>query len=154
MHVNSATAADNPGTEFLHPECGFIRHPGDRPISVRRLPFWRRWRHTGNRQTGIGIVFEHPAYLRPGSPIEITIPLRGEAQHFEGCVVLVREISIGYEIGLRLLDPDQGTRIRIVEQICYMESYLYSRMDSGHALTPNRAANEWIQQHAAMFPSS
>lgn len=154
MHANGATAATTSGTEFLHPDSGFIRHPADRPISVRRLPFWRQWRYAARRHQGTGIVFEYPTYLRPGTPLEVTIPLRGEAQRFEGCVVLVREIQIGYEIGLRLLDPDQGTRIRIVEQICYMESYLCSRTAAGEKVTANHAAYEWIEQHAAMFPSS
>lgn len=155
MHANTTAAAQTPGVEFLHPDCGFIRHPADSPVSVRRLPFWRHWRYATHRQQqGIGIVFEHPVYLRPGTAIEITIQLRGEAQQFEGCVVLVRELPAAYEIGLRLLDPDQGTRIRIVEQICYMESYLRSRIAAGQQLTSNHAAREWIQQHAAMFPSS
>lgn len=154
MHATGTVAAVTSTTEFTHPDCGFIRHPADRPISVRYLPFWRRWRRMDSRHHGIGIVFHHPGYLRPGSLIEVSIPLRGEAQNFQGYVVLVREIADGYEIGLRLQDPDQGTRIRIVEQICYMESYLRARIAAGQTLTPNHAASDWIQQHAAIFPSS
>lgn len=111
----------------------FISHPQQYPIEIKRLRQWplKRWpwarRDTGKSNTskgaqasvGLRLLSQH--YFETGSQVEVSIPLRGEAQFFTGTVVLVRELSDGFEIGLWLANIEDEARARIVEKICHTE---------------------------------
>ncbi len=103
----------------------FIPHPRDFPFTIRRLPRWPQlFRRQRAPSADVGLRFRHDAYLPTGTRIEVTIPLRGALQKFNGTVVLVREIWRGYELGLWLDDVETGVRARLVEQICHLEATL------------------------------
>ena len=134
---------------------GFIHHPAGSPIDVRRI--WFGDKHgdsTQNGQGDIGVCFESDKYIKPGIMLEISIPLRGEQQKFRGKVVLVRNKGDLYEIGLWLTSKTDSGRIRIVEQICHIESYLrQKRHREGPFVSRERVAQEWISKFASTFPS-
>ena len=62
--------------------------------------------------------------------MELSIPLRGDVQKFQGTVVMVREIPGGYDIGLWLATADDASRARLVEEICHLECYLQGKRDN------------------------
>jgi len=106
----------------------FIPHPSQFPLRYRRrstLP----WRHDEPDAGGadVGVSFHSPRHLPAGTRIELEIPLRGVTQRFVGTVVMVREESDGYQIGLWLANRDDAARARIVERICHTECYLQAR---------------------------
>jgi hypothetical protein len=119
------TAAGSDGG-VLHDD--FIPHPAQFPLRYRRRP---RLRWFGREPAAVGgdvgVSFQSPRYIPPGSALDLEIPLRGQVQRFSGTVVLVREQPQGYEIGLWFRSPDDASRARIVERICHTECYLRAR---------------------------
>lgn len=136
-------------------QTGFLHHAAAVPIEIRRIWFggWRR--HRGQERSDIGFIFESECYLPPGATVEVTIPLRTTAERFRGKVVLVRHNGDGYEIGLWLPVPEEAGRLRIVEQICHIETYLQQKkyVEGPYALNRERVAAEWIDRYAGNVPS-
>lgn len=106
----------------------FIRHPHQFPLEYRRRRGWRWSSQDKQAPAGdLGLSFTSRKYIPTGTKMEISIPLRGDAQKFQGTVVMVREVSNGYEIGLWLASADDASRARIVEQICHLECSLKAK---------------------------
>lgn len=125
---------------------GFLRHPDTFPLHSRRL-LLDIFRRDALPQSGdIGLLFRSSRFVRPGTRLEISIPLRGETQKFRGEVVMVRAGDNGYEIGLWLDDQQDCGRARLVEQICHIESHLQSRRDRPAAPQPG---SNWLTRLAA-----
>ncbi len=140
------------GQDNLH---GFIHHPAGIPIEIRRI--WFDSDHDDpfmEEQGNIGVCFESDKYIKPGTIIEITIPVRNETQKFRGKVVLVKNKEERYIIGLWLTRKSDAGRVRIVEQICHIEAYLrHKRHYEGPFVSRERVAEEWITRFAATFPT-
>ncbi len=132
---------------------GFIHHPPGLPIQCKTLK--NRAAHSVSDEAGnIGLCFEWEHYIKPGTLLEVEIPLRGETQKFSGRVILVRSKDTGFEIGIWLDNKSDSARIRIVEQICHIEVYLkHKRHHEGPFVSPERVAQEWINRFASRFPS-
>ena len=131
----------------------FLYHPPSHPLSfrTRRVPWWRR--PAPDAPANLGIVFRSDRYVAAGSILEIEIPLRGQSQQFRGEVVLVRELSDGFEVGLWLESDADARRARIVEQVCHIESYLkQKRLRDGPFLSHESAAQEWVARYAHQIP--
>ena len=132
---------------------GFIKHPDRFPLEFRRLRFWERSRIDFTRTSDIGLTFSHEEHQKPGSILEVTIPTRKETHCFLGKVVMVKESVKGYEIGLWLLNNEDGAKLRIIEQICHIELYLNDkRYKEGPFLSRERLTEEWISRFASGFP--
>ena len=129
---------------------GFIHHPPGLPILCKTIKHDAVTGEPGD----IGLCFEWDHYIKPGTLLEVEIPLRGEIQKFRGKVILVRTRDTGFEIGIWLRDKSDAARIRIVEQICHIEVYLkHKRHHEGPFVSPERVAEEWISRFASRFPS-
>jgi len=143
-------------TEFVESNLnGFIHHPAGFPLEVRRLWFSQWFDVELVPEPGtIGLCFESDRYIKPGTTLEVAIPLRGVVQKFKGRVVLVRWNGDTCEIGMWLSTRTDAGRIRIVEQICHIEAYLkHKRHKDGPFVSPERIAQEWISRFASSFPS-
>ena len=136
-------------------QTGFICHPTGFPLEIKRK--WLNFQHKpAEMDRGeIGIIFESEKYLKPGTHIEITIPLRNEIEKFQGRVVLVRCNGESFEIGLWLKHSKDARRARMVEQICHIESYMQEKKyrDGPYSLNPDRVAAEWISKYANSVPT-
>ena len=134
---------------------GFIKHPDRFPLQVRRLYFWERTRIKVSETSNIGLTFSSNEYQKPGSIIEITIPMRIETHRFLGKTVMVKETHNDYEIGIRLLNAEDSQKLRIVEQICHIELYLNDkRYKEGPFLSREKLTEEWISLYASSFPKN
>lgn len=123
---NTAGPARPERLDSIHND--FIPHPSQFPIRYRRhalLP-WRN-REPAPRAGDVGLSFHSDDYLPAGTRIDMEIPLRGVTQRFSATVVMVREVSSGYEIGVWFTTADDASRVRIVEKICHTECYLRAR---------------------------
>ena len=132
---------------------GFIHHPGDFPLSWRRI---KKSKYLAQDETpgNLGLVFDSDKYIKPGTILELNITLRGETQHFVGQVILVRNLEEHFEIGVWLSTREDAARARIVEQICHIESYLkQKRHREGPFISKERVTQEWITRFASRFPS-
>ena len=135
---------------------GFIHHPPGFELSWRRIHnyFLGKRHNLVSEQGNIGLCFDSEKYIKPGTLLELNISLRGETQAFAGRVVLVKSSGEGYQIGVWITSREDASRIRIVEQICHIESYLrQKRHQEGPFFSKERVTAEWINRFAASFPS-
>lgn len=135
-------------------QTGFIHHPAGFPLEFKRIWFGA-WRTPEDVECqDIGLLFECDQYIPPGATLEISIPLRSDAERFRGQVVLVRHNGVCYEIGLWLPYRQDAGRMRIVEQICHIEAYLKQKKfaDGPYALNREQVAEEWINRFAGSVP--
>jgi hypothetical protein len=136
-------------------QTGFIHHPSGFPIEFKRLWFDRtRDLDSDLEHSPIGLMFESAKYFKPGTRLEINIPIRNDTARFRGQVVLVRHCGELYEIGLWLQHRADASRARIVEQICHIETYLRERKyrDGPYSINRDRITEEWITKHAGNVP--
>ena len=135
---------------------GFIHHPNNIPFHVKhvsRLPVMKQNEIESGKST-LGLCFFSDKYLKPGTLVELTIPLRGEDHKFIGQVVLIRETHRGYEAGIWLRSQTDAFRARIIEQICYIDGYLEEKQDhSASPINKELGIQEWISRNAAHFPA-
>ncbi len=119
---------NNPKPNFNNIRNDFIPHPQKFPLEFRRQRV-RGWlmRDKPAPSSDLGLSFVSRKYIPTGSRMELAIPLRGVVQKFHGTVVMVREITAGYEIGLWLASADDASRARLVEEICHLECYLQDK---------------------------
>ena len=133
---------------------GFIQHPKRFPFQFRRLRFWERSKIEMTQSSNVGLTFSSEEYQKPGSIIEVIIPTRKETHRFLGKVVMVKESDTDYEIGIWLLNIEDGPKLRIVEQICHIELYLNDkRYKEGPFLSREKLTEEWINRFASSFPA-
>jgi len=131
----------------------FLRHPVDVPImvsvlssSVARNTFLV---HAKNN----GLVFRNNFALSSGMLVKVIIPIVQPYFELLGYISWCRKRDHGYQIGLALMSEADVMRIRMVEQICYIEHYRRSEFEnSGRSISGEEAAHEWIQKYAASFP--
>ena len=135
-------------------QTGFIHHPSGFPIEYKKIWFGFKEDEL-TRGSDIGLIFESEKYIRPGSSIEVTIPLRNELEKFRGKVVLVKNTGDYFEIGMWLQHQADASRARIVEQICHIESYLKNKKfkEGPYIINRERVAEEWISKYASSVPS-
>jgi len=133
---------------------GFIHHPADFPIAFKRPGPLKKQGYRHTERGTLGLTFRSEKYIKPGSLLEVTITLRGEEQKFTGRIVLVRNQGDHFEIGLWLTSHEDASRLRIVEQICHIESYLREkRHREGPFISREKVAQEWVHKFAATFPT-
>lgn len=141
---------------FLQRDSDFLRHPDNSPFKLRPLPVWQRWRRQRRSCDGLGLVCHSRQHLSPGTWLELVIPVRDAHEHFTARVVMVRETREGYDIGLRLASKDDGSRLRIVEQFCYMECFCRDLDNDLHSTgcepRHEQSAQAWVEKFAAAFP--
>ena len=59
-----------------------------------------------------------------------------------------------YAVGVQFLDSEEAFRVRMVEQVCHIESYRRDIAErEGRQLTAEEAALEWIGRYASSFPN-
>lgn len=120
-----ATAGTGP-TRVANSNEDFIPHPAQFPLRYhRQRSLMPRFLRKPEPTTGdVGLSFHAQEYLPAGTRLGLEIPLRGRVQRFSATVVLVRECSDGFEIGLWFTSPGDAERARLVERICQAECSL------------------------------
>lgn len=130
---------------------GFVRHPAGVPLLCRRRRLRRR--AAARRGPGLGLCFDSGRAWRPGTMLELGIPLGEQTEWFEGRVVLLRDWGERFEVGVWIAPLAEATRLRIVEQVCHMQCWApASGAAAGSAAGRERRAREWIARFAAAFP--
>lgn len=132
----------------------FIRHPSDIPIEISLADQSRQHQSLRNVSRG-GLCFKYPEAVLVGSNIIVRIVLTKPL--FEACckVAWCQADGNAWQVGIAFLDQDDLFRVRMAEQICYIELYRRTvRESEGRALSSHEAAIEWIERYADAFPFS
>ncbi len=131
----------------------YIQHPPEIPLRYRVGAEIDRpaKKHFVQR---IGLRFLSAAPIKPGRKILINYPNLPHVGILSGVVMWCTKIDEKYEIGVRFCDTRDAFRVRILEQLCYIEKYRKERMEKeGRNLSREEAAQEWIGRYAYNFPS-
>jgi len=131
----------------------FLRHPYDIPIKVLVLSPSEFPNANLGEVKKIGLVFKNDVPLDSEILVRITIPI--VQPYFELLAYTCRCHKRGnaYEVGVVLMKDEDVMRVRMVEQICYIEHYRRAESEKvGHLISGNEAALKWVQKYAARFP--
>ena len=141
------------GQSALRPRA-YLRHPTDIPIRVDALPIQARSAHR-MKDVGLGgLSCRANSELDVGTLVEISIDVVSPPFHAEGRVAWCETRNGIHELGIQFTRQEDAFAARMVEQICYIEQYRNDvLLKEGRVIDSNTAAHEWIQQHAAGFPS-
>lgn len=133
----------------------YIRHPTDIPL-VYHIENRLKTQQSSvlNNACEGGISFRSQFSLEVGTMIQIHLSLSKHFFQAFGKVAWVKKTNEHFDIGLEFIDSTPKSRVRMVEQICYIEHYkneVYKK--EGRILTGEQAALEWISKFAKDFPT-
>lgn len=130
----------------------YLRHPAEIPILLQQAgdpqPVTELSRELS--EGGLSCFSDH--YIAPGSAVDINIPLTHVPLTAKGHIIWCRLEDQGYLLGIGFDDPEQIYSVRMVEQVCQIESYRLQQRRIGRLISGEQAAHEWISLHAADFP--
>ena len=133
----------------------FIRHSTDMPIEIQMDAVVSNAKeYLSNISTG-GLCFKSKVRIEENSIIDIKIPLTKPIFEARGKVVWCRKTGGSYEVGVEFIDRNDAFRVRMVEQVCYIQRYkdeIFAK--EGRSLTGTEAALEWINKFAGKFPGT
>jgi len=131
----------------------FIRHPSSIPIDARPIDNNSGLDHTSmvNISEG-GLAFQSHTRLPVGIKVCIQIPSLDCSFSATGQVAWIKKEVQQYTIGIVFTDKDEAFHVRMVEQICHIESYWQQNMKMGRNISIEQAASEWIEHFSANFP--
>jgi hypothetical protein len=129
---------------------GFLQHPRGYPLDCRRI-----WFPRGRRcDADLGLCFFSEHFVRAGTWVELSVPLRHGPQRFSGEVVLVRSAAGGYEIGVWLQSTADAARARLVEHICGLEYRLKQHASPPlRPLSRTQPMRDWIARVTGRVPA-
>ncbi len=131
----------------------YIRHPSDVPIRYSLTDLAKQEAEQLKDISEGGLCFSAQAALQPGAKVQIEIPIEDPPFAAEGTVIWCDKLDDHYEIGVQFADDNEQFKLRMVEQLCYIERYKKDILiNEGRELTGEEAALEWIAKHADEFP--
>lgn len=131
----------------------YIRHPVDIPIHVASRDARDSMGVRLNNVSVGGLAFRTGSFIESGSLISITIDSVKPYFQVNALVQWCHKAEQDYEIGVKFTDSEDAFRVRMVEQVCYIEHYRQQvwREEKRH-LSGEAAAKEWIEKFAHQFP--
>jgi hypothetical protein len=133
---------------------GYIRHPHDIPAQISLCSHTRISSNTASHSGEIGISVSTDNFYAIGTALNIEICVKDTGFKATGHATwCIPEKNGRFRTGLVFDDPDTAYAVRMIEQICYIEQYRkeVERIE-GRVLTPEDAADEWINLFAKDFP--
>ncbi len=131
----------------------FIRHEAGLPIEVGLGDLVAHKKEYLNNISFGGLSFKSKENVEKGTVIKIRIPLVRPMFEATGKVAWCRKENDIYNVGVQFVTPADGFKMRMLEQICHIETYKKEvRKKEGRRITGEAAAIEWINKYAAKFP--
>lgn len=135
----------------------YYRHPTDIPVDLvpvhePRVPEQR----LQNISLG-GVACNCNRAFSSGTPIEVRIPLlslglKSEPACCHGLIAWCQPQGEGFLVGVTFTDEDNLFRLRMIEQICQIESYRREREQLlGRKVAVEEVAQDWVEQFAGDF---
>lgn len=134
-------------------EHDIIRHPVEIPLQVKTMAgdFCNQpdYKHAGC----VELAFHFPMMISVGALLSVCIPSINEQEEIHGQVTWLAHSAHGFVIGMSFQNEREAFRMRMLEQLCYIEDYRQHILThEGRSLSQQQAASEWIDRHAAAFP--
>ena len=101
---------------------------------------------------GLSFISKHPFEIQ--HTVRVSIPVLKQDEHLIGTIVWCEKSAGAYEVGVEFEGSKDLYRLRMVEQICYIEHYRKEiKLVEGRDLSADEAAREWISLYAGDFPA-
>jgi len=102
-----------------------------------------------------GLSFHVTEPLATGQYLALCIPSIRPDLKIESLVTWCEKSQYGYQVGIAFLHDQDRFTVRMVEQICHIESYRQRILEEeGRELSATEAAQEWIDHYAKDFPAA
>jgi hypothetical protein len=131
-----------------------VRHVTGIPVEVS-LDFNHSYQTGDDSITNVslgGLCFIASDRLDINDSIQVRFPVLKQEKSLEGKVVWCSKTPRGYEVGLEFSDPAEVERLKMIEQICLIESFRKEQEQrGGRRLSSEQAAREWVNRYAGEF---
>lgn len=130
----------------------YIRHPASMPIEFNQNNKTSGRPKQLENISGGGLCFLSDTAVETGSQVSITIPNLKHDFTETAIVMWCKPQKERYQIGVKFRNSESTFRMRMIEQICYIEKYRSEMQAAGRELSWAEASSEWISRYAASFP--
>ncbi len=133
----------------------YIRHPATIPIFYDQIDLAAKRKDWLKDISLGGLCFQSKRLIEAGTVLLIQIPLATPVFQERAMVVWCQPTNAHYDIGVRFMAEESNFRMRMVEQVCYIEKYKQDMVElEGRELSGEEAALEWIRKYARNFPQA
>ena len=108
---------------------GFIKHPESFFLKSRYMSFFSNEKPENSKsKQSMAFSFSSKVYRTPGTIIEVYLRTVNESHGILGKVVASIENNTGYEVGMLLMNARDYTKLRYIEQICFIDDKLINSL--------------------------
>jgi len=108
---------------------GFIKHPETFFLKSRYMSFFSEEKpEISKSKQYMAFTFSSKVYRIPGTIIEVSLRTVNESHGILGKVVASIQNNSGYEVGMILMNTRDYTKLRYIEQICYIDDNLINSL--------------------------
>ena len=108
---------------------GFIKHPEAFFLKSRYMSFFSNEKPENSKsKQSMAFSFSSKVYRSPGTIIEVSLRTVNESHGILGKVVASIENNTGYEVGMLLMNARDYTKLRYIEQICFIDDKLINSL--------------------------
>jgi len=101
----------------------------------------------------IGLILHSQTPFSAGDMVQISHPKLCPETHVEAQVIWCRHQPSSYQLAIHFRTEEDLYRVRLLEQLCHIKLYQVEKQRSGEPICFDTAAQEWIEQYAAHFPT-
>ena len=108
---------------------GFIKHPETFFLKSRYMSLFSNEQPENTKsRLHMAFSFSSKVYRVPGAVIEVTLDTVNESHQVLGKVVASIQCNAGYEVGMLLMNTQDYSKLRYIEQICYIDDKLINTL--------------------------
>jgi hypothetical protein len=108
---------------------GFIKHPETFFLKSRYMSLFSNEQPENSKsRLHMAFSFSSKVYRVPGAVIEVTLDTVNESHQVLGKVVASIQNNAGYEVGILLMNTQDYSKLRYIEQICYIDDKLINSL--------------------------
>ena len=108
---------------------GFIKHPETFFLKSRYMSLFSNEQPENTKsRLHMAFSFSSKVYRVPGAVIEVTLDTVNESHQVLGKVVASIQNNAGYEVGILLMNTQDYSKLRYIEQICYIDDKLINSL--------------------------
>ena len=108
---------------------GFIKHPEAFFLKSRYMSFFSNEKPENSKsKQSMAFSFSSKVYRTPGTIIEVSLRTVNESHGILGKVVASIQNNTGYEVGMLLMNARDYTKLRYIEQICFIDDKLINSL--------------------------
>ena len=108
---------------------GFIKHPEAFFLKSRYMSFFSNEKPENSKsKQSMAFSFSSKVYRSPGTIIEVSLRTVNESHGILGKVVASIQNNTGYEVGMLLMNARDHTKLRYIEQICFIDDKLINSL--------------------------